>query len=65
MTDKKNSKRDKKSMQKTRPGLSSQPTNPAKPVELSDKELEQVVGGTHQYGGSGGSGKTDASSNVV
>jgi len=54
-----------KSKQKTRPDLSSQPTTPAKPVELSDKELGQVVGGTHQYGGGGGSGKTDASSNVV
>jgi len=52
-----------KSKQKTRPGLSSQPTTPAKPVELSDKELGQVVGGSIQWSGSGGSG--DATSNVV
>lgn len=52
--------------QKTRPGLNSQPTIPAKPVELSDKELEQVVGGTQQFGTGGGDGITpDAISNVV
>ena len=54
-----------KSKQNPRPGLSSQPTTPAKLVELSDKELGQVVGSAQLAGSGAETGKTDATSNVV
>ena len=53
---KKNEKHQKQPEQQTTP----QPTAPATPLELSDEELEQVVGGSVTTGGSGG--ETPASS---
>ena len=50
-------KKNQKHQQQPEQHPTQQPIAPATPLELSDEELEQVVGGTSSWNGGGGAGK--------